>query len=826
MAQVTHKVVWGDTLSEIAVRYGTTVKKLMELNPDIVDEDKIYEGQTLVVAGDSNTKTENVTYKAEITAFGLQSNSTNTLFATWAWDMDNTEKYQIRWKYKTADGQWFYGSNTSTSVDENDPDASKQSTYSIPSNAVSVTFEVKPVSKTKSGTSETKYWEAQWSTKKTYDVSKSPPATPSAPSVSIEKYKLTATLNNLDSVITKVEFQVVKNDKSVVKSGTATVSTSHVSYSCDVDAGGEYKVRCRAYNKSGTPSEWSAYSSNVKTIPSAPAGFTTIRANSQTSVYFEWSAVNTATSYDIEYTTKKKYFDNSDQTTVRSGIEYTHYELTGLETGTEYFFRLRATNEKGSSAWSGIKSVAIGKNPIAPTTWSSTTTVVVGEALRLYWVHNAEDGSSQTYAELELSVDGIKSTYTIKNTTDEENKDKTSVYEIDTRLYNEGAKIQWRVRTSGVTKVYGDWSVQRTIDIYAPPVLELQVLNHNNVSFETLESFPFHIYALAGPNTQKPTGYHVIITANEMYDTVDNLGNDIHVNAGDQVYSRYFDTDDVLRITVSAGDVNLENNVSYTVTCVVSMNSGLTTESSVNFVVGWESIMYDPNAEVGIDTDIFAAYIRPYCTDMRGKRIDDVTLSVYRREYDGKFTELATGIDSASETFITDPHPALDYARYRIVATSKTTGAVSYYDMPGIEVGGIAAIIQWAEDWKTFEALDSDPMEQPAWVGSMLKLPYNIDVSFSSKPDAQLVEYIGREHPTTYYGTQVGETATWNLAIEADDKETIYALRRLQKWMGDVYVREPSGSGYWANITVSFSEKHNDLIITVSFSITRVEGGV
>ena len=40
--------------------------------------------------------------------------------------------------------------------------------------------------------------------------------------------------------------------------------------------------------------------------------------------------------------------------------------------------------------------------------------------------------------------------------------------------------------------------------------------------------------------------------------------------------------------------------------------------------------------------------------------------------------------------------------------------------------------------------------------------------------------------------------------VDKNDKETLYALRRLAKWMGDVYVREPSGSGYWANVTVSF----------------------
>ena len=62
--------------------------------------------------------------------------------------------------------------------------------------------------------------------------------------------------------------------------------------------------------------------------------------------------------------------------------------------------------------------------------------------------------------------------------------------------------------------------------------------------------------------------------------------------------------------------------------------------------------------------------------------------------------------------------------------------------------------------------------------------------------------------------------------IEKADKETLYNLRRLQRWMGDVYVREPSGSGYWANVSVSFSKKHCDLTVPVTLDIARVEGGV
>ena len=386
----------------------------------------------------------------------------------------------------------------------------------------------------------------------------------------------------------------------------------------------------------------------------------------------------------------------------------------------------------------------------------------------------------------------------------------------------EGVAIQWRVRTAGVTKAYGDWSIQRTVDIYAPPTLELRMTDADGNDIDTLKAFPFYIRGIAGPNTQMPTGYNLVVTSNGAYESVDQIGNTRAISQGDQVYSKYFDISEPLLVELSASNLDLENNMSYTVTCRVSMNSGLTADASVDFDVSWADLEYEPNAEIAIDEETLAAHISPFCED----DINGITLSVYRREFDGTFTEIATGIENGSNTFVTDPHPALDYARYRIVAVANNTGAVSYYDLPGYPIGEKSAVIQWDEEWTNFDNSEADELEEPAWSGSMLKIPYNIDVSDSRDVDVALVKYIGRAHPISYYGTQVGETSNWTMEIPKEDKETLYALRRLSIYKGDVYVREPSGSGYWASISVSFSQRHCDVTIPVSLNITRVEGGM
>ena len=1488
----TYTVKKGDTLSQIAVTYNTTVANLVKLN-DITNPDYIVVGQVLTVSGTATATKKNTTNKAVIKAFGLQANTDRTVYATWTWSKAHTQHYKITWYYATGDGIWFVGSDTTVNV--------KQAIYNAPSNATKVKFRVKPVSTTfKKNKKDTKYWTAVWSTESVYAFSSNPPSTPSAPNVNISNNKLTATLENLNLNATIIEFQVVKDDSTVFNTGKANITKSSASYTCAVNAGSEYKVRCRAWR--GTEySGWGEYSSNAGTTPAAVSGITSCKATSETSVYVEWNPVGSAESYDLEYTTEQRYFDGSDEVTTKNGIKHNHFEITGLETGDEYYFRVRAVNSNGESAWTSPWKVILGTKPTAPTTWSSTTTAITGEPVTLYWVHNSEDGSSQTYAIINITINGNTETKIVNITEEESKEGKTCQYTIDTTSYTEGTTIQWRVRTGGITanisdieNTFSDWSILRTIDVYASPTLELSmygadgdfsyfegtiyddsssyttlnaaaygvgkfvvVVNKgvvlqsedgvtwsessigagvnditfgnskfvavgyshvyystdggvsweegtgventlyrvtygngmfvgvgkgvtyyskdgiswtkgssdafdstdadgyetfkviaygagrfilysnfcntyystdgiswtrgsNNYGFDfwlndivygycekyddyrfagvgttgvdgkgviaasydgvnwsynvsdtaeeftsitydgnntyvivgtngdirysqdggityytlsgpsdgdehdyadvvygdhkyvaisrvpgasanyicyfsaylaenvinndgdiTLTSFPFCISGIAGPNTQQPIGYHITVSPNEKYETEDSVGNTKIINKDSEIYSEYFDISDKLYLEFSPGNIDLENNVMYTITVTVSMNSGLTAEATLTFIVSWDDLEYEPNAEISFDSETYSTYLRPYCEidvdklefslgetnagivdqdfleyyngmfiaggvggkvtysedgvnwEVASNRLDlkaiaygdgrkiaklvtavngvpvvheyysgnvivgissggylrfsedgkmwgfatyktededgneitvpyqthavfsysvtditygngmfvavggrgqvyatedfktwipatgtgsqqlksvtydngmfvavgdsgtiiyskdgkewvsagpitaeqangsiinpsfnsvtygngmfvavgysggtaysydgklwtgvgtavnpiftnaynntyallfdvkyvkdkfvavglgnipydlpgiytstngvtwssddyitqptyedtgdlmtnfaclaygngrlvltryngslitgyamyadvnylvpNISLSVYRREFDGSFVELMTGIENGSNTTITDPHPSLDYARYRIVATDKNTGAVSYSDLPAYPIDGKEIIIQWDEDWSYFDVNEEDELAQPPWAGSMLKLPYNIDVSDKYNSDVSLVEYIGRKRPISYYGTQLGETSSWKVDIPKSDKETLYALRRLSIWMGDVYVREPSGSGYWANISVSFSQTHCQLTIPVQIEITRVEGGV
>lgn len=819
------------------------------------------------------------------------------LYATWKLtpsNLSHIDHYTLRWTYYTKGWVAFIGEQK----DLKPGDAGiLHPTYTPPANAVAVRFTINAISQTYEAertfydqngyidftekylkkptgrayaTITRKYTVYYWlsnASDYTYHISADiTPAKPSTPTVTIDKFKLKAELNTYDPNTSSVEFQVVKNDSSIVKTGKGRVVTAHAAFSCDVSPGGKYKVRVRGiHSNNKTYGEWSEYSSNVETIPTNPDRITKHSVLSASSVQIYWNAVANATGYDIEYAVDKSYFDTSSNVkSVSTDTGVTSRIIDQLDSGQTWFFRVRASNSIGKSGWSAIYSILLGKIPAPPTTWSATTSIVTGETVDLYWVHNSEDGSSQTSAQIEITVNGATSaitrsgtaisteegvashyTYNPSLTTVDNIQDSSGNIILDsssgniqssiTTEYGEGAVIQWRVRTKGILSSpnsgYSEWSVMRTVIVYAAPSVELQVSDKADFSVYTItfRKFPIYVKADATPSSQRAVGWTVRVISKSAYTTVNEVGQITNIAANSELFSRFYTTSgNTLSVELSAGDLDLISGQAYEILVDVAMDSGLTARATSEFDVVWEYIDMNPNAEVSIDEVGYVSYISPYCVDTAGELIDDVVLSVYRREYDGRYKLIDNNLANDMSTTITDPHPALDYARYRIVAENTNTGELAFFDAPDVPIGETSIVIQWDEKWQSFnrEAGNRDQREEETWNGSYVLLPYNVSVSDNYDMDVNLAEYIGRSHPVSYYGTQLGISGSWSSEIPRDDTETLYSLRRLAIYPGDVYVREPSGVGYWARVNVSFNKSYDSMVIPVTIDVTRVEGGV
>lgn len=908
------------------------VKTLQNLNPNILTQMAYIPNNTTVLLEVCAPGTGN---SVDIAKFGLMAGDPRNAYVRWEWDHETnkTEGVEVWWSWQSTDGQWYTGSkSTITDIEI------FESTYRADDNAVAVKVIIKPITKTGTNTSKKYEWSTECVLNFVFQHWGS--FTPSAPQVEIEKYKLTTKYDSLDisdityeyqgktyttKNVTHVQFKVYKNDETKPFKFTDMFPVGlagEVSYSCSVTAGSKYRAQarcCRITQRGNVYSPWSDLSSFTNTLPIAPA-LSETKIMNENSVRFKWSKIESATKYVLEYAIKDEsiysdfnsasdYFSAISQSGLIKRVEINAldvsldtsgkviYKLAYIENGT-YLARVKSVNET-ESKWSNILEFILGRLPDAPTTWSSTTTVGVGEPLTLYWVHNSTDGSEETIAKIQMKVDDVTSDPIIVKRTNKttlseicsennvtltniwgynpslngatsgtimrhgtlikiaqpstyvlvkyEDEEITSFFTVDTSSYDSGVVIKWKVQTAGALKdsggspAYGAESMERTIDVYAPPSLEVYLLKYDDSYLdEALNTLPLKVSLVSGntSSNQKPTGYYVSVVAQSDHTSTDEVGNEISVLKGDKVFSKYYDVSDIeYDIELTAKDLTLVNNQSYKVVCSVAMSSGLMAEAESNvFSVSWVGSGIVPNAEVGIDKDTLTARIRPFANDKTGNSVGNiVNLFVYRREYDGTFTEIVTdtndpdsGIENDQMTWITDPHPSLDYARYRIVARDKNTGIISYYDT-SFAVQEKSVVIQWDEAWQSFDAVDGDVImtnTEKSYTGSMLKLPYNIDVSNVHSPDVALVRYIGRKRPVSYYGTQLGETATWNVAIPKSDVETLYALRRLAVYMGNVYVREPSGSGYWASINISFSQRHLDLTIPVTINITPVEGGM
>lgn len=873
------------------------IKKNKKGNP-LIHADQVlklsYAASSTATTGSTPSPTAQ---KALIDALALVADDTTgrALVALWSWSRSNTANYKYRWsQWIPSNGKWTLGSEGTTQ--------SYEAMYcfnewSADERATKVKFEVLPVAKNNSKNKP--YWkegtgkdDVAWASKE-YDFANNPPLPPeSAPDLKLDEIddtKLVMSYEDLDAKKLSakyVRFNIVKNNTSSIYTSpdveiqTVTDGVYYVSHQYTVPYGGDYKVRACTVGANGKVSAWSDFSSAVGTKPVAPKEITTYRRNKRTdgtiSAFLEWSAVTNATSYVIEYVTVREDFENAPGNIQKAQTEdaRTSVELTGIEAGREYFFRVRAVNGNGQSEPTPIVAIPIGEPPAAPTTWSSSNSAFEGETMELNWTHNSRDGSTQSYAELGLKIgNGDWQTFVFENTTTEHTGEQTDTYtftygqaisykgglhvKMDTTVAAlKNAKIQWRVRTAGVTDAFSDtdWSVDRTIYIYEKPILALSVssdLAGSNV-VETLTAFPFYIRGtveLDSYELQRPIGYHLRVIANDYYETVDDSGRTKIVNPGDAVYSKYFDVVDLsnpdLIVVMSAENVDLEPSIAYTIACAADMSTGLSVEQSYSINVSWTDVTYAIGAAIHVNHDSYTAAIIPSCRELvpqldeagnamvddygfpitiEGELVENVTLSVYRREYNGALTEIATNVPN-NGTAVTDPHPALDYARYRVIARDVKTGSVSFYDMPGEKVGCTSVIVQWGEEWAPFDAADENSVEAPPWSGSMLVLPYNVKISDNRKREVSRVAYAGREYAVSYHGTLIEEGASWSTVIPKTDVETVYALRRLSMWAGPAYIREPSGMGFWALVVPTFNIDHDALTIPVSLDVTRVEGG-
>jgi hypothetical protein len=194
-----------------------------------------------------------------------------------------------------------------------------------------------------------------------------PPAAPgnlTATAVSTSQVNLTWADNSSNETSFAVEWSTDPTFTQNVSTTSAGANATSLSVT-GLAAGTTYHFRVRALNGAVASgySNVAAATTPQPPAPAAPSGLTAA-AVSGSQVNLAWADNSTTeTAFEVQRATNAPFTQNL--VTATAGSNVTTFSATGLAAGTTYFFRVRATNGGGASAYSNVASAA---TPPAPAT--------------------------------------------------------------------------------------------------------------------------------------------------------------------------------------------------------------------------------------------------------------------------------------------------------------------------------------------------------------------------------------------------------------------------------------------------------------------------
>ena len=437
-----------------------------------------------------------------------------------------------------------------------------------------------------------------------------------------------------------------------------------------------------------------------------------------------------------------------------------------------YYFRARNTRGGLVSAWSPVSEAVVTLvAPNAPTLTAPTAAVwnFATPTVTFAWQHNPIDGSAQTAAQLQWSVDGGSTWATVSATT-------AQTASVTFAAANLNKIVTWRVRTKGAADDYGPYSATKQFRLAQAPsvTITLKDGNGNIITGGTLSDMPL-VYELT---------------------VTDGSGSVASARVTLGGYSEDVDTS-TLTGSITAGEFLPENGRTYSLNVAVTSTSSLQASASAAFTTdfvlpqsGFVSVVDDGGIEtltVGLNAQ------------EQGQSAA-ASISVYRR-VGSETVLLASGL--ASGATVIDRYAPLNKDYAYIVATVSAAGVVSQASIP--------ARIS-SRHWMLL------------FGDSVARGRYNPKGSLRfSRPEKTRVRYVGRTWPVSYDGTALSDERSMSFELETlEERDTYIAL---MEYGGRAIYKSGDGDVFRADVEVSFSPAYTARYRygSVSLSIVRVE---
>jgi predicted phage tail protein len=285
-----------------------------------------------------------------------------------------------------------------------------------------------------------------------------PPAPPASITVPTNSTTGNYTVSWAASV-SAVSYTLEEDTVATFASATVVYGGANTTFNVTGKTNGIYYYRVQASNVSGN-SGWTVGGNGCTVLfpPAAPASIT-VPANSTTGNYtVSWSSSPTASFYDLQEDTSLAF---TSPTLVYTGANLS-FNVTGRTDGT-YYYRVRAANPSGTSAWT---AGAIGCVVLLPPQAPPSITVPAGSITGNYTVswdasttatsYDLEEDTSATFASAVVAYSGANLTFDVTGKAD-------GTYYYRVRAVNSSGSSGWVEGANGCV-------VTRTPDLQAQSV--------------------------------------------------------------------------------------------------------------------------------------------------------------------------------------------------------------------------------------------------------------------------------------------------------------------------------------------------------------------
>lgn len=579
---------------------------------------------------------------------------------------------------------------------------------------------------------------------------------------------------------TYIERSVDGGSFSQIATATGT-ATSYSDSSTAANHSYTYRVR------SGWGSVYSAYaqSGTSYNTPAAPGRPTAIRIDASTVAI---SFANTGITQTA--TTLQRSVDGSTWTTVASIAGTSVQSATDSPGGGTWYYRVGNTRDNLISPWSVTSApVVTMQPPDAPTLKSPASSMVIStseEDITFEWTHNTKDGSAQSAAEIQYSVDGGKSYVDVGIV------GSAAIYAL-ANTFPVNTQVTWRVKTKGADPGFGNYSSPRTFSIYQNPLVVITSPTGEIKDLPLLVEWSYN----------DPSG-------SQQQASVELISQE-----GRTLYSCSVQGEQT-SLHISSSDYLPENNKTYRLVVSVRSTTSLTSQSLLDIHTSYHepalpeaSLLIGPQ-EALVELAVFMGddALAPPTVDM----------GILRRRKDGTYLVLADHV--APGTATTDLYPPLDETLTYVFVAYAATGVASFVEMTADIPSHMSSYINYGDGFS-----------------KVSKLVLDGEWDMRQEHTRELFETAGTHqkdrYPVVDYGSGVRRIGAIRATALRDEgalydglsHHLISDIEDASCWTGTVILRLPFEEPFAADITVSQSFANKSLSsVVIEYERVRAHG--